>query len=243
MSDTPLGTERLKPARGVGEEIVADILPGYGPALVYLHGMSSTREGTKSNSLLALARSRGQAYARFDFRGHGESSGHVNTTTVSNLIEDTAAVLTRVGRSTLIGSSLGGLAAAWTAARHPEAVAAVVLLSPALGFLPRMAEHTEEFELHRRDKTPITLQGGVLADARQYDEAELPRLLDVPVLLIHGSEDLTVPWREGARFCDQIRHTNKELWVIEGGSHSLTEDVGEVWDRVEAFVDAQALRP
>ena len=242
MSGTALKTERLH-ARGNGDEIVADILPGFGPALVYLHGMSSTRVGIKSDALLARARSRGQAYARFDFRGHGDSSGRVETLTISDVIEDTAAVLARMGRSILVGSSLGGLAAAWTATRLPGEVAAVVLLSPALGFLPKMASHCEEFELHRSDETPISLGEGVLQDARQYDEATLPGLLDVPVLAIHGSADLTVPWQEGAQFCEQIPHTSKEFWVLEGGSHSLSEDIEEILDRVETFVDAQALHP
>src|SRR5690606_7892817 len=126
----------LEPAPGA--RIVADHLPGDAPALVFLHGLVSVRRGEKSTALFDLAARTGRAAWRFDFRGHGESSGVLHDTTLTELIADARSVLEASGPAFLVGSSLGGLVAAWTAARHPEFVRGLVLLAPALRFLPRL---------------------------------------------------------------------------------------------------------
>ena len=48
---------------------------GQGPCVVFLGGLKSDMEGTKAIHLEAWAQARGQAYLRFDYSGHGESSG------------------------------------------------------------------------------------------------------------------------------------------------------------------------
>ena len=66
MPDAPT-TLRLRPG-GLDEEIAVETWAGAAPALVFLHGMTSTRTGRKSAALLARARGRGLRFARFDFR-------------------------------------------------------------------------------------------------------------------------------------------------------------------------------
>ena len=102
----PLETVELTPTPGVS--IMADVMAGSSPAYVYLHGMSSTRSSEKSDALYERARSRGRAFARFDFRGHGDSSGSMTDLTLTELIEDTTTVLRHMGPCLLVGSSLGG---------------------------------------------------------------------------------------------------------------------------------------
>src|SRR6185295_12050683 len=79
----------------------------------------------------------------FDFRGHGETGGPMGDLTASRLMEDLSAVrafLTDRGHSRLglVGSSMGGFAAAWFDDWRPEAVAGCVLIAPALRFLDRL---------------------------------------------------------------------------------------------------------
>lgn len=204
--------------------------------------MTSTRIGTKSDALLDRAMAYGHAYARFDFRGHGDSDGDVATLTMTNLIADAMAVVEHMGRCVLVGSSMGGLAAAWCAAHGPEAVAALVLLSPAFGYLPEMARQAAAgYELRRSDEQPIELGPEVLRDAQRYGEDALPGLLPMPVLLVHGSHDHTVPLERSEAFCRAIDHADKELWSIEGGSHSLNEDIEAILDRVVVFLSEREL--
>jgi pimeloyl-ACP methyl ester carboxylesterase len=203
--------------------------------------MTSTRSGAKSTAILEWARGRELGYARFDFRGHGESDGDLGVITMTDLIADTAAVVRHVGPCVLIGSSMGGLAAAWCTALQPTDVVALVLLSPAFGYLPEMARQAESYELQRSDKSAITMQSRVLRDAEQYDEGALPEQIAVPVLVVHGDEDRTVPARLSETFCREVPHRDKEFWLIQGGSHSLGEDIIAIIGRIERFLDERRL--
>lgn len=125
-------------AHVVGDRLAADAAHAAAPGFVYLHGLGSVRDGEKSRSLLSYAAARGRGFTRFDFRGHGESSGHLSDLLLSDVIADGIAVLEEAGRSVLVGSSLGGLVASWVADARPELVQALVLLAPAFGFLHRL---------------------------------------------------------------------------------------------------------
>ena len=234
----PLETEELTPTPGVS--IMADVMAGSSPAYVYLHGMSSTRASEKSDALCERARSRGRAFARFDFRGHGDSSGSMTDLTLTELIEDTTTVLHHMGPSLLVGSSLGGLVAAWTAAKNPDVVAGLTMLSPALGFLPEMARSHEEgttVDLQDSGGEDLVFSPRALQDARHYDEATLPQQLSMPILIVHGELDDAVPYQLSQRFFEAIPHDRASFWLVPGGDHGLNLAIGKIYDRMDGLMD------
>ena len=244
MTAGALITKRLQPSTQSEDQIAVDVLEGGSPAIIYLHGMTSTRDGAKSEHLLAYARARRLGFARFDFRAHGESDGQLDSLKFSQLIEDTLAVIREVeGPCVLVGSSMGALAASWTSARHPENVAALALLSPALGFLGEMARASGSFELRRSNEKLLEFANDALRDAEQFDETELPARLGMPVCVVHGSGDSTVPVELSRNLCAAIPHLDKELWIIEGGSHSLNEALDVAFGRIGAFLEQRGITP
>ena len=66
--------------------------------------------GTKASFLDEYCRRRNQAYVRFDYFGHGASSGDVDVGTIGRWSEDAIAVVDALteGPQILIGSSMGG---------------------------------------------------------------------------------------------------------------------------------------
>ncbi len=109
-------------------------------ALVFVHGFGSTRSGEKAEALEKACARRGWTFASFDFRGHGGSSGTLLELRGTGLLEDIAAlqdhlIARGVRRLGLVGSSMGGWASAWFAARHPDSIIGCVLIAPALDFL------------------------------------------------------------------------------------------------------------
>lgn len=230
------GTFTLEPSPG--SRIVVDHLEGSAPCYVYMHGFTSERVGEKSNALLSHALRRDRACVRFDFRGHGQSSGELGTVTVSELIQDGSAVLDYVGSSILVGSSLGGLIAGWVAARHQDLVQGLVLISPAFGYLSRMAAHPQEEEmvLAPSEETRVRLHRRVLEDAALYDEQSLPTRLSMPVLLVHGELDTTVPAEVSRRCFERIPHDRKMLWVVPGGDHRLNHPIQEVYRKMDELL-------
>src|SRR5262249_4286298 len=134
-------TVRIPLAQG---ELVGDLsfaqLPGEW-AVVWVHGFGSKRGGGKAPAGEAACSRRGGAVAPVDFRGHGQSSGAMRDLRATGLMDDLDAVrgyLSSRGirRFGLIGSSMGGFAAAWYALRAGrDVVPACVLLAPALRFI------------------------------------------------------------------------------------------------------------
>ena len=234
----PLRTQELNPAPGVS--IAVEVMAGDPPAYVYMHGMSSVRTGEKSDALLERARRRGRCFARFDFRGHGESSGNVTDITLTELVEDTTAVLQEVGPSLLVGSSLGGLVAAWTAAHNPDLVPGLTMLSPALGFLPKIARSRQQgqpIELRDSEGVELIFSKRAIEDAASYDEEALPKMLWMPTLIVHGELDDSVPFQLSQRFFETLPHGRKDLWLVPEGGHRLNQRIDEIYDRMEALMD------
>jgi pimeloyl-ACP methyl ester carboxylesterase len=230
-----LRTLTLEPEPGHWLEL--DRLEGELPGYVFLHGLGSVRHGEKSEALLEHARARGRGFCRFDFRGHGGSSGRIGYTTVGELIRDGEAVLERIGRSILFGSSLGGLVAAFLAARRPEQVAGLVLVAPAFGFMARMERRLDVEGRMRAGEAAFHVHRRVLDDAATLDETGLPARILAPVLVAHGTDDDVVPLAFSARFLADVPHDRKQLWAVPGGDHRLNRQIGEVLVRMDALLD------
>lgn len=178
------------------------------------------------------ARRRGRGCARLDLRGHGDSSGVAGDVTLTEMIQDAACAVERFGPGLLVGSSMGAIVAAWLAARRPEGIDGLVLLAPAIGFLSRLAA---DGRLTTTEGREVVLSDRVVRDLAGYDERELPGRLDLPVLIVHGSEDEVVPAALGQGLHDAIPHDRKDLWIVPGGDHRLHRPIGEILRRMDAF--------
>jgi pimeloyl-ACP methyl ester carboxylesterase len=222
---------------GAGERLVGDHLPGAGPGYLFLHGLGSVRAGEKSTSLLAHAAAHGRACTRFDFRGHGASSGTIGQVTVGELIADTVLVLERYGPAVVVGSSLGGLVGAFAAARRPDLVRGLALLAPALGFVADLDAHVDaDGRMWTNQGFSFPLAPRVAADARTLDERALPALLRMPTLVVHGTADDTVSPADSERFFAALPGPRKSLWIVPGGDHRLNTVAGQIWARLDALL-------
>src|ERR1700759_1899889 len=127
--------------RGDGERIAWRRLAGAGPTVVWLGGFRSDMTGTKAEALADWAAAQGRAYVRFDYLGHGESSGDFRAKgTITRWREDALAVLDELalGPVVLVGSSMGGGLACLVAMARPGRVKALVLVAPAPNFTEKL---------------------------------------------------------------------------------------------------------
>lgn len=142
----------------------------------------------------------------------------------------------------IIGSSLGGLTAAWLAERYPT-VQALVLLAPAMGFLdhwlPKLGDETVQqwqtqgyYEVyHYSAQRPLPLHYGFVDDARQYGDDQLGRSL--PTLILHGRSDEVIPITASQRYAAS------RPWVelVELDSdHSLGNVLPDCWQAIASFM-------
>ena len=96
--------------------------------------------GTKASFLEEYCRRRGQAYVRFDYFGHGASSGDIASGTIGRWAEDAVAVLDALteGRQILIGASMGGWIMLLAALARTERIGAVAGLAAAPDFTEKL---------------------------------------------------------------------------------------------------------
>ncbi len=212
-------------------------------AVVWVHGFGSHRGGEKAAAVRGACARRGWAFAAFDFRGHGASSGAMHDLRASGLLEDLAAVgdflasrgHTRLG---LIGSSMGAFAAAWFARQNPGAVVGCVLLAPAFAFLERRWERlteAEREEWRRTDRLRVKNEWvdaevgyGLATEREAFRPADLAAGWETPLLIVHGLADDVVPAADSLDFVRRAAYPGIELRLLKDGDHRLTAYKDEI---------------
>src|SRR5215218_5005634 len=111
-----------------GATIAYHRLAGMLPGIVFLGGFRSDMTGTKALYLEEYCRRRGHAYVRFDYFGHGASSGSFALGTIGRWRDDAVAVIDSLteGKQILVGSSMSSWIMLLAALAQPERVAALV---------------------------------------------------------------------------------------------------------------------
>ncbi|MBP6546288.1 MAG: alpha/beta hydrolase, partial [Phenylobacterium sp.] len=89
-------------ARPDGERVAWRRVAGEGPTVVWLGGFRSDMAGTKADAIADWAQARGRAYVRFDYFGHGESSGDFADGTITRWREDALAVIDALTEGPLV---------------------------------------------------------------------------------------------------------------------------------------------
>ncbi|HEY6441388.1 MAG TPA: alpha/beta hydrolase [Acetobacteraceae bacterium] len=222
--------------RGDGVELAWARQDGKSPTVVFLTGFHSDMTGEKATALAAFCAERGQAMLRFDYSGHGTSSGRFEDGTISRWTDDALAMIDRQtdGPLILVGSSMGGWIALLAALVRPGRVAALVGIAAAPDFTealmwPAMTlEQRDTLErdgvVHRPSQygepTPITR--ALIEDGRARLVLTGRIQLDCPVRLLHGQNDPDVPWRMALRIAERVSSNDVQVILVKDGDHRLS---------------------
>ncbi|MBV8888361.1 MAG: alpha/beta hydrolase [Alphaproteobacteria bacterium] len=238
-------------ARADGATIAYRRLAGKPPGIVFLGGFRSDMTGTKALFLEAYCRRHGRAFLRFDYFGHGRSSGNTAGGTIGRWAADAIAVLDALteGDQILVGSSMGGWLMVLAAlARRPRITALVGiaaapdftedLLWPRLDPAQRRALETEgQVTLPSAyDPAGYTCTRNLIEDGRRHLVLRGPIPLDCPVRLLHGMRDDAVPWHTSRRLAEQLAGRDVALTLVKDGDHRLS--TGPDLDRLAHTLDA-----
>ncbi len=198
----------------------------------------SDMTGSKALCLEDFARRRGQAFLRFDYQGHGESSGRFEEGTIGLWSADAVDALDELteGPQVLVGSSMGGWIMLLAALARPQRVAGLLGIAAAPDFTEDLmwdAYPQEVRETLQRDgvylepsdygEEPYTITKALIDEGREHLLLRAPVPIACPVRLIHGMADPDVPWKLAIRLAERLESDDVEITLVKGGSHRLSE--------------------
>jgi pimeloyl-ACP methyl ester carboxylesterase len=242
MATTRSAIEKL--TREDGETIAYLRRNGKTPGVVWLGGFRSDMTGTKAQALDVWAEARGRAYLRFDYSGHGASSGEFRKGTITGWRDDALAVLDCLcgGPQVLVGSSMGAWIALLAARARPEKVAALLLIAPAVDFTEalmwaRMSPEIRREVMERGEwlrpsaygDGPYPITRALIEDGRRHLMLDAPIAIDCPVHILQGMQDPDVPWQHALKLVEKLTG-NPLLTLIKQGDHRLStaEDLARI---------------
>ena len=234
MSDS--GTSFLYRENGVS--LAYFRLEGKSPGLMFLGGFRSDMSGTKASVLEAHCRKVGRAYVRFDYGGHGESSGKFEEGTIGEWTGDAIAILDGVsqGPQVLIGSSMGGWMMLLAALARPGRVKGLVgvasapdftedLIQEALGDVTREELDARGYFMRESEyEAPYPITKKLLDEGANHLLLRNDIPLACPVRLIHGMRDESVPWETSLRLARALKSDDVRLTLVKDGGHRLSRD-------------------
>src|SRR5438128_9593050 len=224
-------------ARPDGNVVAYAKTDGRAPTVVFLGGFRSDMTGTKAMALEDWARQSGHAYLRFDYLGHGQSSGRFEDGTIGRWLDDSLAVLDRltVGKLVLVGSSMGGWLSLLAARARPERLAGLVLIAAAPDFTERMllkglsAEDRATLERDGRlerpsqySPEPSVFTWKLIEEGRKHLVLDKKLALPCPVRLLHGQSDPDVPWEYSLQIAQHLEAPEVVTTFVKSGDHRLS---------------------
>lgn len=230
------------------------------PGIVFLPGFRSDMTGIKATAVAAHCRQQGRSCLRFDYYGHGASSGDFRDGSIGRWLEDAIAVIDRLteGPQILVGSSMGGWIALLAALSRPERIQGFIGIAPAPDFTEELIWDRLDHGARRR-----LVQEGFIEAPSAYEAAAFPITwklveegrhhlllgdsihLSCPVRLLHGMHDADVPYQTSLRLLRRLTGPAAVLELIADGDHRLSrpQDIARLCEAIETLVQFSASSP
>lgn len=211
------------------------------PTVIFLGGLMSDMKGTKACFLEEFCAKHHYNFIRFDYLGHGESSGAFTDGTISIWKDNALTIIDQIteGDILLVGSSLGGWVGTLATIERPERIKAFIGIAAAPDFTKGLMWDQFSDDIKHQLHTagvyempseyddgcayPITLK--LIEDGNQnlvLGPEELP--ITCPVRLIHGMVDSDVPFDLSIRLAQKIASTNTTVTLVKDGDHRMSHE-------------------
>jgi pimeloyl-ACP methyl ester carboxylesterase len=180
---------------------------GKSPGVVFMGGFMSDMTGTKAMRLEEFCRKRGQAYLRFDYRGHGASSGRFEDGTIG-----------RWKRPERV-AGLVGIAAA------PDFTEDLMWDVFPPEKREQMARDGIVHEPSEYSEKPYGITMALIEDGRRHLLLRgQPLPLTCKVRLLHGMQDPDVPWQRSLTLAEKLAAGDVRVVLIKDGDHRLSRE-------------------
>jgi pimeloyl-ACP methyl ester carboxylesterase len=250
MRDHGLHTYAIPGASGLPQrDLVYTALPApetgpSRPGIVWLGGFNSDLTSSKAEALAAWAEGNGRACLRFDYFGHGRSSGRFADGTIGLWLDDAVTMvreLTR-GPQIVVGSSMGGwlallLARALARLGEEDRLAGMVLIAPAVDFTEALMWAQFSPEIRQEIETtgqwlrpneyapePYPITRALIEDGRRHLLLDSDIRTYCPVHILQGMQDPDVPWQHAMLLVEHLAYDPVSVTLIRDGDHRQSRE-------------------
>jgi pimeloyl-ACP methyl ester carboxylesterase len=229
------------------------------PGLFWLSGFMSDMGSTKATAVAEWGGDRGYSVTRFDYSGHGRSSGRLEDGTIGRWLEEAEAVFAKVtkGPQIVIGSSMGGYLALLLLRRllraqseDAQRIKALLLIAPAWDMTEELMWKHFPAETRRQitDEgfflqpsayaAPYTITRKLIEEGRTHLLARKPFDVGRPVVIIQGLQDPDVPSTHTKELKTFLTGDKVRLIEIPDGEHRLSrpQDLALFFSELEKLV-------
>lgn len=220
--------------------------------VMFLHGLKSDMEGTKVLEIEKFAAENNIEFTKFDFFGHGKSSGNFLDGNISIWTENCLLILDEICNKPqiIIGSSMGGWIMLLAALKRPEKIRALIGIAAAPDFTEELFWHklneTEKKEFittgkhllnpTKKDSYHISYQ--LIEDGRKNLIINKLDQISVPVVLLHGALDQVVPYQTSLNIMNNIGSENAKTIINKNSNHrfSTIDDINLIINSIKEFI-------
>jgi pimeloyl-ACP methyl ester carboxylesterase len=206
--------------------------------IIFLGGFMSDMTGTKALALQQFCFEQEINFIRFDYFGHGASSGKFTDGTIGKWRQNVIDVIDRLAcpSTILVGSSMGGWLMLLAALARPERVKGLVGIASAPDFTETliwdMLPETKQKALWENGlitlpsdycsgSYPITR--ALIEEGRSHLLLQNPIPLTCPVTLLHGMQDQDVPFQTSIRLAEMLASTQVKVTLLKSSDHRMSE--------------------
>ncbi len=206
--------------------------------VVFFHGFMSDMNGKKPISIQRFCKNQKISYLRFEYSGHGKSSGKFIEGNISKWTDDSKqlikAKIKRDKKLIFIGSSMGSWIALNLFSYFKKQIKGFIGISSAPEFLEKLM--WKKFNMkakklilankiynlnHGNFTYPLTKQ--LIWDGRKNKVLNSKINLKIPITLFHGLKDEVVPLNFSKTILRVCNKSESKLIKIKNGDHSLSK--------------------
>lgn len=228
------------------------------PVIVWFPGFRSSMRSVKAEALDQWCVDNDLGCLRFDYSGHGESTGIFEESTFSHWLEDACAVLKHSQQKNFlfVGSSMGGWLALQVALHLRKCapdiqIKGLVLLAPAINFTERLIwdrlpDEIRQLLMDERilhvpsldADAIIPISWDLIQDGRKHLLYKEPLVLDIPVHILQGKQDAHVPWQTALELFEHLASDLVQITFINDADHSLerVQDQEKIFAVIREFL-------
>lgn len=222
--------------------------------IIFFSGLMSGINSTKSEYFFNYCSKNDIEYIAFDYFGHGHSSGDFIDGTIGGWLSNCLNIVNNLTdkKIIIIGSSLGG----WLsilAAEKSNKISAIITLSNAADFTEDLIWNElskfEKEKLLSNKKIAIKskycdnhydISLSLVEEARNHLILNRKIKLNIPIILVHGTDDLEVPFYNSINISESIDSDDIIVVLIKGADHSLNRknDLDLIAKNLDILIDS-----